>query len=253
MAEKRRIYSYEDIDRLVRRYKGGDDEAIAELLAAFEGFIVKYANFLKYGYMNKGDWDIQGLVRMLRPKISIELRKRMLAGEVQMPPDRLEIIREAMRSYDYEDIVGELNVMFMESALQFKKRRDGPTFAGFLYSYFKFRVKRWITLRLRDALNVTNIASLTEREENMQMLEDTQEFENQFSRAKPHLDSVTRWILHLYYCKGYTDAQIAKIISVTSKWVCMQRRAAVKRMRELGVDKVEELVGLHTYRTQRPL
>jgi RNA polymerase sigma factor (sigma-70 family) len=253
MNEKRRIYSYEDIDKLVRRYKQGDEEAIAELLAAFEGFIVKYANFIKYGYMSKGDWDIQGLVKMLRPKIPSSMRMKMLRGEISMPPDRLDIIRDAMQSYEYEDIIGELNVMFMESALQFKKRKDGPTFAGFLYSYFKYTVKRWIVLRLRDALNVANIATLTEREDNMQMLEDTQEFENQFSRAKPHLDSVTRWILHLYYCKGYTDTQIAKIASVTSKWVCMQRRQAIKRMRELGVNKVEELLALHTYRTQRPL
>lgn len=249
----RRIYTYTDIDKLVRRYRAGDEAAIAELLAAFEGFIVKYANFLKHGYTARGDWDIQGLIKMLTPRMSLNMKWHALNGDVPGYRDRLVLIREAMQSYEYEDIVSELNVMFMESALQFRKRKDGPSFPGFLYSYFKFKVKRWIDKRMKDALNMANIATITEREENMQMLEDTQDFELHFSKAKPFLDAVTRWILHLYYCKSYTDAQIARMVGVTSKWICMQRRKAVRRMRELGVDKVEELTGLHRYRTQKPI
>jgi RNA polymerase sigma factor (sigma-70 family) len=249
----RRIYTYTDIDKLVRRYRSGDEAAIAELLSAFEGFIVKYANFLKHGYISRGDWDIQGLIKMLTPRMPPELKRRALNGEIPSYRDRLSLIREAMQSYEYEDIVSELNIMFMESALQFRKRKDGPSFTGFLYSYFKYKVKRWIDKRLKDVLNMANLATITEREENMQMLEDTQEFELHFSKAKPFLDSVTRWILHLYYCKGYTDVEIAKIVGVTGKWICMQRRKAVKKMRELGVDRVEELTGLHRYRTQQPL
>jgi RNA polymerase sigma factor (sigma-70 family) len=238
----RKIYRYEDIDNLVRKYKKGDEEAIAELLKAFEGFIIKYANFLFYGRFDRQDWDIQGLIKMLQPK-----------GMSDGSKDRLPLIRSALQSYEYDDIVGELNAMFMESALIFKKRRDGPTFAGFLYSYFKFMVKRWIDKRMKDALNVSNLMPLPEREDNMQMLENTQEFEMKFSKAKPVLDSVTRWILHLYFIKNYTDPQIAKIVGVTSKWICIQRRRAMKRMRELGVDGLQEMAGYHVYKTKKPL
>ncbi len=225
----KKIYSYEDVDRMVQQYKLGDRKAIEELFKAFEGFIAKYANFLKFGIYSRADRDLHGLIRMMCPK-----------GDAVR--SRLGLIQSALRSYDYEDIIGELNVMFMESALHFQKRKTGPHFSGYLYGYFKFKVKRWMDKTLVDVMNTVKIVELTEEEEKVQMLEDTKDFEMTFSKAKPVLDSVTRWILHLYYYKGMQDKEIGKLVSVSGNWICSQRVTALKKLKTLGYENVIDLI-----------
>lgn len=229
----RKIYTYADIEALVIRYKDGDRDASGELFKAFSGFIAKYANFLKFGSIAKKDRDLQGLLRLLCPK-----------GD--NPKARMSIIREAIRSYEYEDVVGELNVLFLKSVAQFKTRESklggNVPFAGYLYAYFKFMVKRWIDQRLVDVMNTVKLVELSEEEQEVQMLEDTRDFEIQFGRVRPALDGVTRWILHLYYAKGLQDREIGKIIRVSGNWICGQRRAAIRKLRDLGMDQAEDVI-----------
>lgn len=232
-APKRVLYTYEDIDRMVRAYQAGDMDAAGELFKAFGGFIAKYANFLKFGVMGPRDRDIHRLVRMLCPK-GDNVNKR------------LALIRETLRSYEYEDIIGELNILFLESVHKFEpkvsKISGSVPFPGYLYAYFKFRVKRWIDKKLVDIMNTVKVVELSEEEREMQMLEDTQAFEKHFSKARPVLDSVTRWILHLYYHKGLQDRQIGSLVKVSGNWICGQRRAAIRKLRELGIDRVEDAI-----------
>lgn len=230
---EKKLYSYKDIEALVIQYKEGSRDASGELFKAFAGFIAKYANFLKFGVLGKKDRDLRGLTHLLCPK-NDNVRARM------------GLIRDALRSYEYEDIVGELNVLFLKSVAQFKTRESklggNVPFAGYLYSYFKFMVKRWIDQRLVDVMNTVKLVELTEEEKELQILEDTKDFEAQFSGSRPVLDSVTRWILHLYYSKGLRDQEIGKIIRVSGNWVCCQRRAALKKLHDLGMDQVIDVI-----------
>lgn len=229
----RKRYTYEEISALVIRYKNGDREAAGELFTAFSGFIAKYANFLKFGAVGRTDKDLHSLMGMLCPK-----------GDDKRA--RMSVIRKALESYDYEDIQGELNILFLEATVDFKARvskigGDVP-FAGYLYAYFKYKVKRWLDKRLTDVMNTLKVVELKEEEIEMQMLEDTQEFEIQFSSARPILDSVTRWILHLYYTKGLQDREIGNLVRVSGNWICGQRRSAIAKLRAMGMDRVEDLI-----------
>lgn len=230
---ERKLYTYDEIAKLVKAYQSGDRTAGGELFKAFKGFIAKYSNFLRYGGSGRGDRDIQGLAYLLCPK----------GDSVRA---RLSLIRAALASYEFEDIVGEMNLLFLEALDEFRARKspmggDVPL-AGYLYSTFKFRVKRWIDNKLKDAMNTVSLEEITEEEKEMQMLEDTKEFEEQFSRVRPILDQVTRWILHLYYSKGLKDREIGNLIKVSGNWICGQRRAALQKLREAGIDQAEELI-----------
>lgn len=230
---ERKLYTYKDIEELVIQYKEGSREAAGELFKAFAGFIAKYANFLKFGILGRRDRDLSGLIHLLCPK-----------GDSTKA--RLGLIREAIRSYEYEDIVGELNILFLKSVAQFKtvesKLGGNIPFAGYLYAYFKFMVKRWIDQRLVDVMNTVKLVELNDNEREMQILEDTKKFEIQFSGSRPALDNITRWILHLYYTKGLQDREIGKIIRVSGNWICGQRRAALKKLHDLGMDQVEDII-----------
>lgn len=229
----KKLYSYETIGELVLRYQAGDMHAAGELFEAFGGFIAKYANFLKFGSVGGKDRDLHRLIRMLCPR----------GDDIR---GRLGLIRQTLRSYEYEDIISELNILFLESVQRFRPRDSkiggAVPFPGYLYAYFKFKVKRWIDQKLIDIMNTVRVVELTEEEAEMQMLEDTQEFERQFSRARPTLDSVTRWILHLYYHKGMQDRQIGALVRVSGNWICGQRRAAIKKLRDMGIDQVEDTI-----------
>jgi DNA-directed RNA polymerase specialized sigma subunit len=97
-------------------------------------------------------------------------------------------------------------------------------------------------------LNTVDLVELTEEEQGMQMLEDTKEFELQFSDARPALDAMTRWILHLYYTKGLKDREIGELVKVSGNWICCQRRDALKKLHALGIENAEDVIrgcGIH--------
>lgn len=211
-----RIYTKEEIDVLISDYKKKPTEELAEqLLKAFEWFILKYAHFLKYRYVKSypEDKDIHGLMSILNIK------------EIHNNP-----ILAMFDTWDFSDIFNELYMLFMQSIVQFTRRKDGPYFTGYLYTYYKFMIKKWICQLSKDAMNSVNVMSIDDHEN----LEDSKEIHPQYKNIclteLTELSPDERMILFYSYQKKMTKREISELLGYGKTHIDDLRQRAKKKI-----------------------
>ena len=219
------------IDELIRNYKISlsereQRELLSDILASFEGFIVKYANFLKNGEYNASDRDLLGLIKMLKsPKNTID--------------QTIGIIRKTLDGYTYDDIIGELKLRFVKCIKRYTKKEDGPPFTGFVYAYYKFIVKEWIASLSKDLLNSKTIVTLDkvmffacdEFSEQLKIFDDLNMLDN------TELTNLEKYILYLYYEKAMRDREISKTIGLTRAYVNKIKNNAISKIKKSGLNE----------------
>jgi len=234
--KNRKKYTIEEIDDLLFKYrKYGKEEYLLELFNAFSGYVTKYANFLKFGYFKAKDKDIIGLIRMLSDKNNNK--------------SGTDVIRMIFQNYSYDDIKGEMNLLFLKSIKQFVKKKNGPGFTGYLYNCFKFYVKRWIqkissdvfnTLKIDfipDIINDLKLDWMTDDEflyENCDKKND--EFENLCMTDKTDLTNFEKYVLYLSYGRKMPDHKIANIIGNHQQSIWRIKFYAKKKLNDSKIN-----------------
>lgn len=202
-----KIYSKEEIDKLIDKYRfTSKPEFIEELISAFEGFILKYAYFLKYGSYQPYDKDIIGLICMLK----------------RDETSPIVYIKKIFNAWELEDIVNEIKLIFINSINHFTKRKEGPFFSGYLYACFKYEVKEWIKQLSQDIMNTyipVDIETMDDKhfpdaqEKDMEDIEN--EYENLCLTSKTTLTQTEKCVLFLHYGKGMSTQEIASQLGVS--------------------------------------
>ena len=180
-----KLYNVIEIDRLVKNYKRTkDSKVLNELINAFEGFIIKYANFIKYGRYNPSDTDIQGMMKILSSKNC----------------NSITFLKSLFEKWEYNDILNELKCLFIKSVTQFTKRDKGPFFVGYLYQYYKYMIKSWIRYLSKDVLNNLGLETIPQHYQ-LEDKSDVQLYENICLSEKIKLNQLEKYILYLHYGK----------------------------------------------------
>ena len=230
--------SREYIDKLVNNYKTSRGEAkkahLKDLLDAFEGYIMKYVNFLRYGSVSSTDNDIKQLVYMLKgPE----------------PTNVIGNIQHLLYSYTKDDIVNQLQMLFIECVNNYEKQKEGPSFIGYLYSYYKFMIRDWFRDISKNAINHYSIAPYVEDCADLPNSKKglwSELVEQQYNEYKNDLSDPTRtnicflnikglnnletYILYLYYELGMSEEQIAEIINTS--------RPSISRIKNIIKEKL---------------
>lgn len=219
-----KIYTLQEIDDLINKYKKTyKQKYLSELFKAFEGFIVKYAYFLKYGKCHGTDRDLIGLKKLLTCK----------GGD-----DPVFIITKIFEIWEYNDIINELNILFIKSVNIFTKRKEGPFFTGYLYNYYKYMVKEWIEKVSQDAMNYINRKNLDELNCNDQMFlqeKDIPKYENFCLTEKTVLTQLEKNILYLHYGKKISIANIAKMFGINRSYANLLKKTAKDKLMNSGI------------------
>lgn len=166
--------SYEEIDRLVFEYQGGDNAAGEKLLDLFGGnpsrsgmthFLGKYQKLLAHGVINFSDKDTRRFIRCfikdksmanaMVPFYQYKEAKRTARKTVQRINDHLAYCTE-------EEIGQELSAIFLEKALRYKKVKENVNFCGYLYNTFRFDVSDHLKKEMKDMLSSSSLAPLEE-------------------------------------------------------------------------------------------
>lgn len=194
----KKIYTNKEIDKLIHRYKKTKNrKTLKSLHDAFEGFILKYTFFLKYGKSKGSDKDLKDLSRIL----GIHGNNPVL---------------KIFNSWDETDIYNELFIKFVECIDKFKKIDKGPHFSGYIYNYFKYIIKEWIRKLSKDVLNNVNILSLSYIDiEHEKDISNISEYQHICFHEKLPLTRFERYILYLSYGKEMNDGEIASLLSTT--------------------------------------
>lgn len=217
-----KIYTLDEVDNLIQRYKKYEKkEDLSELLGAFEGFIVKYTCFLKYGRYTNNDRDLISLIGLLNPKNE----------------DAINLIKNIFNSWEYEDIFNELNFIFIKSIKQFTKKKEGPFFAGYLYNYYKFMVKEWIEKISKDIYNRERvwIEDLDNIKNGKQDNIEQNEYENLCLTKKTDLTQLEKSILYFHYGKKVSIANISEMFGLQRSYINRIKNKAKEKLLKSGI------------------
>ena len=223
-------------DDLVFAYQSGDMEAAEELLRAFNGFIEKYARLLTGGTINFNDRDSRQFISMyIKDKeVRRKLKKRWQSADTRRTAyESLASLQRSCLLNGKEDVRQELICLFLIMAKRYRKKTEKGTFAGYVYSTYKFEVQRAFREYCKDPLTFSGNTHLPYFDsenvtENVDLLIDPFEDpdivlspeDEQFGPSWIHgataegpfkdLNIMDRLIIKMYHIDQLTDKEIAE-------------------------------------------
>jgi DNA-directed RNA polymerase specialized sigma24 family protein len=154
---KDRYYTIaEDVlQEIIKKAKTGDDKSQRELLKVFDNFLKKYVNLLYYGRYSLSDYDIRKFIGLFvpDPQVRFYLARNKLnkSGRDQVAEAINGIIYMTKRYGTIEDVRQTVHFTFLQCINRYERKGSVP-FAGFLYSYFFYMLKKNVDTLLIDQL-----------------------------------------------------------------------------------------------------
>lgn len=273
-AEKKafqaRLEEWAEVEELVVHYQSQFDEnasqevitkaqdSIHELIERFNPLFRKYIILLRTGQINFKDQEMKLFVYSfldndyLKNEIKKAKQKTDAKREIY---NRFNFIKETYGSLDEEELLIDLQVIFMTLARRYKIM--GRSFCGYLYNCFRHEVYRHIKKFLKNPINIPY--RHTQFEDFMKFVEEPsfeETFEDGFyednlgipdmnwivgescSKSFSHLSPIERKLLIKYYLEDWNDRQISEEFGIHINTVNQKRRnAIIKIANEMGVDE----------------
>jgi DNA-directed RNA polymerase specialized sigma24 family protein len=232
-------------------------EAATELLKRFSPLFKKYVVLLKHGQIDFNDREMKLFVcsfiedtrlqrALKRPKQKSEYRADIYK--------RFNFIKETYGNTSDEEIIGDLQMVFMTIAKRYKQM--GKSFCGYLYNSYRHEMSRHIKKFIKNPINISyknleyeDCINGGDDKEMEQSYEDTyyedntglpdvtwvtgQNCSDMFSDLAP----IDRKILVKYYLEEWNDRQISEAFGIHINTVNQKRRYAVAKIADkLGIN-----------------
>lgn len=240
MAGAKDYYSLpeEEIQDLIKRSQQGDQRAQLKLLEIFDNYLWKYINLLYYEKYDLSNYDLRTFINLFVPDPGLRASVRQ---QKFSPPVRNGVYKVVHGIYlmtrrygDEEDIAQTVKMAFLHCISTYERRGEIP-FSGFLYSYYKFILKKFVDNFLidqngrntyplidpeqslpEDETPVGAVAPPTDHLEEMLGAEKIDEFWVAGDTCYPPFDVLTiqeRQLLRWRYEDGYKASEIAHRIT----------------------------------------
>lgn len=249
----------EQLDKKVFAYQQGDEDAAWELLVQFGGedgashFLGKYVNLLKKEVFDLTDKDTRRFLQLYMVEGREALTNRYQSAEGKAAAaNACAMLARALHMYDTEDLVQDLQMLFLQQAKRYKKQNKHVSFNGYLYNSFRFAVFNHLkkTVFKFDVLNHPNRISLDEDVVGIHDIEIQDEWSYEepfFDDGDLGLDWVTgrcnlafkgltqleRLILKMRFEDKKTDGEIAEHLGFHRNTILRYRQDATEKLREL--------------------
>jgi len=265
---------YGELDRLVKFYQQGDNEAALLIVKAFSGYLTRFLSLVKYGYIDFGNYGHRQFISLfVRNRYE---RIRILSGINNDSTRRLVYETAAMvanqfKPYSKEDIWSELTTELLIMAKNYKNDL-GYFFHTYVSKAFPFRIFKRLSVWINDVTNMIarnwdrpDMDTLEEddfadgliedldKEEPLLLIPDNSDEvkldENWIngqtcSEAFSVLTPLERRVLIMYYQEGYTDREIGEQLGYRASSIQQIRSGAVSKLRKTqGMDEVTEEKG----------
>lgn len=278
--EHRPKVSYEECDALVCRYRDhGDEDAAAGLIQAFEGYIMKYYNLIRWGKVYIHDRNIREFLKLYM-KNDFTRRHihqyQYMSGIQEEIYQTAESVRKLMEPYtkpvkqpnyldrQYTDeLMNEIIVALLTMAKRYKSQDGKPRFHAYILRAFHFQLRRQLQTLVADPI-VFRMAYNVNFQEDQYDGDNEQgggargyRVENMVDQTvftiEDSLDSVNdNWVLGLTASEEYRDFTIMerKIIKMyyvdemTDQQIANELgtcRATVNRRRNKSIGQLETI------------
>lgn len=186
MAKETYYHLTEDeMQDLINKAKTGDQKAQLQLLEIFDNYLWKYINLLYYGKYDLKNYDVRTFVILFvaDPQVRAGLkRQKMGSGGYKAVQEVVRGIQYMAQRYgDVEDIAQTVKMAFLHCVMTYEKRGPIP-FSGFIYSYYKFILKKFVDTFLIDQLGRKTFPLMDE------VITDHDEEDRQVGFAAPPTD-----------------------------------------------------------------
>lgn len=245
----------EQVDQLVARYQRGDEEAALSLLHMYGGedgtsqFLGKYIKLLKQEAFDLTDKDTRRFLQLYMVEGREALVNRYQSKEGKAAAAKTAaMLSKGLRHYPEEDLIQDLQMLFLQQAMRYRKQKKQVNFSGYLYNSFRFTVFNYLkkTVFKFDVLNHPFLEQLDEEtmgEEGISIQDewfyeerffDTEEEElgldwvngGRCNEAFQELTQLERLILKLAYEEKKTDTEIAERLGFHRNTVLKYRHEA---------------------------
>lgn len=265
----------ENVDELVLRFQAGDQASGEELLRLFGGhpdfpepksFIGKYYSLLRYGKVNFDDRDTRRFIALYikDPEIRKQLKPHYQYREAKAKAIKVldEKVVTPLSVISDEDLLQDLRFLFLMQAKRFRKKRRKVNFAGYLYNSYRYAVKNYLEIYLKETepfryrnllLRIqddrledeeSEIIVIDRNHQNELMIKIDDDLGHNWVRGITcgeefkNLTPLQRMIIKLYYDEGLSDRKIADKLSMHINTIFKQR----KKAQETVIQTVEELI-----------
>lgn len=223
MFEKKDIYEPEEIDAIVEAYKKDVPGAAEVLVHAYKWYLWKFVLILASDYPGgskiDSDPDVRGFIRLFGHP-----------GRNHFPA-----VKASMAYLKQEELFQEMVALFLQTSKRWVKLEDGPHFPGYLKSYFKYMVKRWIDRLSKDAINSASRSKERMPDGVVEAIEpEPTEMQYMMDGGEPALSGLNykeRYILYLHTFSHLTDKKIGDKLGIGKLVVKEIRRIATKKAR----------------------
>lgn len=251
----------EQVDQLVAQYQRGDEEAAYTLLVMYGGedgtsqFLGKYLKLLKREVFDLTDKDTRRFLQlyMVEGREALVNRHQSKEGKAAAAKTA-SMLAKGLAQYDEMDLIQDLQMLFLQQAMRYRKQKKHVNFSGYLYNSFRFAVFNYLkkTVFKYDVLNHPYIEQLDEElvgEEGIE-IKDEWFYEDRFfdqegeelgldwvnggrcNEAFENLTQLERLILKLAYEDNKTDTEIAEHLGFHRNTILKYRHEAKQRLQE---------------------
>lgn len=255
-----------DIDKKVFAYQKGDEGAGMALLHAFGGetgeekYLGKYIRLLKGEAYDLKDKDTRRFLQLYMKEGREGLVYNRQSKEAMAQAAKAAgMLGYVMEQVEYEDLVMDLQMLFLQQAMRYEKTKRAVDFRGYLYNSFRYAVYNHLkrTVFRPDVLNLRERQEYDDELIGKTMFDVEDEWfypEGYFDDGELGLDWVNgkcnmafeeltaleRLILRMHYEDKKTDTEIAEQLGFHRNTVLRYRHRAKKRL-EKSMDALREL------------
>lgn len=255
-----------DIDKEVFAYQEGEPGAAETLLSLFGGdtgeekYLGKYIRLLKDEVYDLQDKDTRRFLQLYMkeggPGLHYHWQGKEARSEAARVAGRLSYVMEMT---DREELVVDLQILFLQQVKRYRKTKKAVDFRGYLYNSFRYAVYN----HLKRTVFKTDVLNLRDRdvyddeihgEGGIELEEEWFYPEGYFDDGELGLDWVNgrcnmafeelrpleRLILRMHYEDGKTDTEIAEHLGFHRNTVLRHRHRAKERLCET-LDALKEL------------
>lgn len=235
-------------------------DAMFELLQRFQPLFRKYIILLRTGQINFKDKEMKLFIYSFldSEKVKNEIKKPVIKNEYKREIyERFNFIKETYGTLSEEEILIDLEVIFMTIAKRYKQM--GRSFCGYLYNSFRYEVYRHIKKFLRDPINIpyrhTQFEDFmaTMDEDGFEEVYDDGFYEKNLGipdmkwiagescgKQFEKLSNMERKLIIKYYLEDWNDRQISEEFGIHINTVNQKRRSAIMKIAsELGMEEAD--------------
>lgn len=260
---KKKKYDYKELDRYVKAYQAGDNEAGLKIIEMFEGFLTNFLVLIKNGTIDIKNSCLRNFLflYMSSREIRRDLKSYKHSYKVQAHLyATAHLLSTQFARYDEEEIRAELVAELLIMAKRYKND-IGPFFHTYVLKAYHYRIFKRLMSLINDptcismhSLSEINIDDLYEETNGTDELLEKLVIEDKslimFNNEEPYLDenwingftcsntfteltTLERRILVMYYIDKLKDREIGEKLGLSQATVRKSRHNGLKYLKNM--------------------